>query len=183
MITTIQPGSKPIWIDYQHLTTSLSKKIDFSERAELEPLFAQNSFDCVVHLGARAGVRPSIVDPLLYEKTNVQGTLNILEAMREHGVQQIVAASSSSVYGNQTKVPFSESDPANAPISPYAASKKALEMYCHTYAHLYGIQATCLRFFTVYGPNGRPDMAPYLFTEAIFTGKPIKKIRHWRNQA
>ncbi len=158
---------------HEHFTF---QQLDFSEQTELEPLFAHNAFDCIVHLGARAGVRPSIADPLLYEKTNVQGTLHILEAMHQHGVKQIVAASSSSVYGNQTKVPFSETDPANAPISPYAACKKALEMYCHTYAHLYDIQATCLRFFTVYGPNGRPDMAPYLFTEAIFQGKPIKKF-------
>src|SRR5690606_31606318 len=121
----------------------------FCNLLDLEPLFLDKDFDVVIHLGARAGVRPSIADPLLYEKTNVQGTLNILELARKHGVPRIVAASSSSVYGNQTKVPFSETDPANTPISPYASSKKSLEMYCHTYAHLYDLNITCLRFFTV----------------------------------
>lgn len=154
----------------------LFQKIDFCNLLDLEPLFLDKDFDVVIHLGARAGVRPSIADPLLYEKTNVQGTLNILELARKHGVPRIVAASSSSVYGNQTKVPFSETDPANTPISPYASSKKSLEMYCHTYAHLYNLNITCLRFFTVYGPHGRPDMAPYLFTEAILKEKPIKKF-------
>lgn len=130
----------------------------------------------IVHLAARAGVRPSIEKPILYEQTNVLGTLNLLELVKEFKVPHFIFASSSSVYGNQKKTPFSETDPVNEPISPYAATKKAGEMLCHTYAYLYKINTTCLRFFTVYGPAGRPDMAPYLFTEAIVKGDQIKKF-------
>jgi UDP-glucuronate 4-epimerase len=159
----------------QHQSFSFNE-IDIRDKAALNGLFEEHEFDAVVHLAARAGVRPSIQDPELYIDVNVNGTLALLELLRHHEVPRLVAASSSSVYGNQRKTPFSESDPCNEPISPYAASKKSLEMLCHTYAHLHSIQTTCLRFFTVYGPHGRPDMAPYLFTEAIFTGKEITKF-------
>jgi UDP-glucuronate 4-epimerase len=149
---------------------------DILDEAKLEQIFKNNEIDSVVHLAARAGVRPSIDDPKLYEAVNVRGTLNILEAARINEVKKIVFASSSSVYGNQTKTPFSEEDRVDNPVSPYAATKKAGEELCYTYSHLYGISVTCLRFFTVYGPNGRPDMAPYLFTEAIIKGKAIKRF-------
>lgn len=151
-------------------------KADLRELTALEPIFQQNNFDAIMNLAGRAGVRPSIADPVLYEEVNARGTLNLLEMAKKYQIKRFILASSSSVYGNQTKVPFTETDPVNEPISPYAASKKSAEMYCHVYAHLYGIKTACLRFFTVYGPNGRPDMAPYLFTEAILSGKPIKKF-------
>lgn len=149
---------------------------DIRDLLALQKIAKENHFDGIVHLAARAGVRPSIAEPLLYEEVNVRGTLNLLEIARQAQINQFVFASSSSVYGNQSKVPFVETDPVNAPISPYAASKKAGEMFCHSYAHLFGINCICLRFFTVYGPNGRPDMAPYIFTEAILRGKSIKKF-------
>jgi UDP-glucuronate 4-epimerase len=151
-------------------------KGDILDEKTLDKLFKKHNFDYVVHLAARAGVRPSIADPKLYEEVNVRGTLNILEACRVYKVKKLVSASSSSVYGNQSKIPFSETDRVNNPISPYAATKKAGEEICYTYSHLYKIPVVCLRFFTVYGPNGRPDMAPYLFVEAIMKGKPIKKF-------
>lgn len=151
-------------------------KADLRDQASLEPIFQQNKFTAIMNLAGRAGVRPSIEEPVLYEEVNAKGTLNLLDLAKKYAVARFILASSSSVYGNQTKVPFTETDPVNQPISPYAASKKSAEMYCHVYAHLYGIKTACLRFFTVYGPNGRPDMAPYLFTEAILTGKPIKKF-------
>ena len=146
---------------------------DFCDLERTEALFRERKLDMVVHLGARAGVRPSLEQPLLYEKVNCQGTLNLLELARRHGVPKFVFASSSSVYGNNTKVPFSEDDPVGRPISPYAATKRAGELLCHTYYHLYGIETVCLRFFTVYGPWGRPDMAIYKFTDAIENGRPI----------
>ncbi len=149
---------------------------DIRDAAGVEELFELHQVEAIVHLAARAGVRASIENPLIYEETNVRGTLNLLEIARQKKIKQFVFASSSSVYGNQKKVPFSETDPCNQPISPYAATKKATEMLAHTYAHLYDINCIGLRFFTVYGPAGRPDMAPYLFTEAILTGQPIKKF-------
>jgi UDP-glucuronate 4-epimerase len=151
-------------------------KGDVLEEDLLESIFSNNEIDAVVHLAARAGVRPSIEEPKLYESVNVRGTLNMLEAVREYSVNKFVFASSSSVYGNQSKVPFSENDKVDLPISPYAATKKAGEELCYTYSHLYSIGVTCLRFFTVYGPNGRPDMAPYMFTESIMKGKEIKRF-------
>lgn len=151
-------------------------KADIRDLSTLKKIFANCSFDAIVHLAARAGVRPSIEQPLLYEEVNVKGTLHLLELARQHEIKQFVFASSSSVYGDQSQVPFRETDPVNAPISPYAATKKAGEMLCHTYSHLYDINCICLRFFTVYGPNGRPDMAPYIFTKAILEGKKIKKF-------
>lgn len=140
-----------------------------------EVIEMSGKIDCVIHLAARAGVRPSIAEPLLYQDVNIRGTLNILELIKDNKIPHLVFASSSSVYGNQDSVPFKESDPCNLPISPYAATKKAGEELVYTYSHLYGFSAVCLRFFTVYGPKGRPDMAPYLFTQAILRGKPIKK--------
>jgi UDP-glucuronate 4-epimerase len=129
--------------------------------------------DAVVHLAARAGVRPSIRDPGLYQRVNVEGTLTLLEACRAHGVGRFVFASSSSVYGGNTKVPFSEEDRVDEPVSPYAATKRAGELLGYTYAHLFGMTVTCLRFFTVYGPRQRPEMAIHLFTRALWEGKPI----------
>lgn len=152
------------------------RKADIRDLTELVKIFSEFKFDAIIHLAARAGVRPSIEQPLLYEEVNVRGTLHILEMARKHNIKQFVFASSSSVYGNQSQVPFRETDPVNSPISPYAATKKAGEMLCHTYSHLYGINCICLRFFTVYGPNGRPDMAPYIFTKAILEGQQIKKF-------
>jgi len=129
--------------------------------------------DAVVHLAARAGVRPSIEQPILYQDVNVRGTLVVLEACRRVPNCRFVFASSSSVYGNNTKVPFAETDPVDDPISPYAATKKAGELVCHTYHHLYGIPMTCLRFFTVYGPRQRPDLAIHKFTRRIEAGEPV----------
>lgn len=151
-------------------------KTDITNFSDLKQIFINHKIDKIVHLAARAGVRPSLQDPLLYQKVNVEGTLNVLELSKQFGVTHVISASSSSVYGNQIKVPFSEEDPVNEPISPYAASKKSAEMFCYAYAHLFGIQTTCLRFFTVYGPKGRPDMAPYLFTKAILHGDTIKQF-------
>lgn len=129
--------------------------------------------DAVVHLAARAGVRPSLQQPLLYSDVNVSGTIQILEAMREAGVKKMIFASSSSVYGVNSKLPFSEEDPLLTPISPYAATKIAGEMLCRTYYQLYGIDSVCLRFFTVYGPRQRPEMAIYKFTQALLQEKEI----------
>jgi UDP-glucuronate 4-epimerase len=129
--------------------------------------------DVVVHLAARAGVRPSIEQPLLYEQVNVGGTGVLLEAARRHGVERFVLASSSSVYGNNEKIPFSETDSVDFPISPYAATKKAAELLSHTYHHLYGMHVTVLRFFTVYGPRQRPDLAIHKFSRLIDAGRPI----------
>lgn len=147
---------------------------DIRDQKRLEEVFAREKPDKVIHIAAMAGVRPSIQRPLLYEEVNVKGTLNMLEAARRHRVTHFLFASSSSVYGGQEKVPFSEDDPIARPISPYAATKAAGELLCHTYHHLYGLNVTCLRFFTVYGPKGRPDMAPYLFTKWVFEGAELK---------
>ncbi len=129
--------------------------------------------DVIVHLAARAGVRPSIAQPVLYADVNINGTLNLLEAAKKYEIKKFIFASSSSVYGNNEKVPFSEVDNVDYPISPYAATKKAGELICHTYHHLYGISITCLRFFTVYGPRQRPDLAIHKFTKLIEENKPI----------
>lgn len=132
----------------------------------------------VCHLAAQAGVRYSLTHPFAYQKANLEGHLNLLEACRHAGVSRLVYASSSSVYGGNTKVPFSESDPVDSPVSLYAATKKADELMSHTYTHLYGLQTVGLRFFTVYGPWGRPDMAYWLFTEAMLAGRPIQVFNH-----
>ena len=139
----------------------------------LERVFADGAFDCVVHLAARAGVRPSIQRPRLYQKVNVEGTVNLLEYSVRSGVSKFILASSSSVYGNNKKVPFSEEDPVDFPISPYAATKKACEVLGYAYHALHGMPATCLRFFTVYGPRQRPDMAIHKFTRLIDADREI----------
>jgi UDP-glucuronate 4-epimerase len=148
-------------------------KADIRDREALEPAFAENNFDCIVHLAARAGVRPSLRQPALYAETNINGTLNLLELARDQGVRQFVFGSSSSVYGVNEKVPFSEDDPIFNPISPYAATKAAGELICHTYAHLYEMRIVCLRFFTVYGARQRPDLAIHKFARLIDAGLPI----------
>lgn len=146
---------------------------DIRDRAALESAFAEANFDCIVHLAARAGVRPSLSQPTLYAETNIDGTLDLLELARAQGVKQFVFGSSSSVYGLNAKVPFSEDDPIFNPISPYAATKAAGELICHTYAHLYDLRIVCLRFFTVYGARQRPDLAIHKFAKLIDAGQPI----------
>lgn len=136
--------------------------------------FHAGSFDEVIHLAAMAGVRPSLDNPTLYYDINLIGSMNLMEAMREHQVWRHLFVSSSSVYGNNEKVPFAESDPVDHPISPYAATKKAGELMAHTYHHLYGIKTACLRFFTVYGPRQRPEMAIHKFTDKIMRGDEIE---------
>ena len=148
-------------------------EIDIRDRVALEPVFQKNNFDCVVHLAARAGVRPSLAEPQLYSETNINGTVNLLELSRQSNIQQFVFGSSSSVYGINAKVPFSEDDPIRQPISPYAATKAAGELLCHTYSHLYALRCVCLRFFTVYGPRQRPDLAIHKFAKLITERKPI----------
>src|SRR3972149_5972792 len=147
---------------------------DIRDTDKVLRMFEETRFDVVVHLAARAGVRPSIEEPLLYEQVNCVGTLNLLEAARKTGVGNFVFASSSSVYGINSKVPFSEGDPITCPISPYATTKRAGELMCYTYSHLYKLPSTCLRCFTVYGERGRPDMAVAKFTRLIHDGKPIQ---------
>lgn len=148
-------------------------EIDISDYKALEKVFDENKIDKVCHLAAQAGVRYSLTNPFTYEQANMLGTLNLLELCRHKGVKTFVYASSSSVYGGNKKVPFSVEDPVDRPISLYAATKKANELYAHTYHHLFGLQCTGLRFFTVYGPWGRPDMALFKFTKATLEGKPI----------
>ena len=138
-----------------------------------EAFGAATDFQCIVHLAARAGVRPSLEQPLLYVETNINGTMNLLELAREYGIRQFVFGSSSSVYGINAKVPFCEDDPIRQPISPYAATKAAGELLCHTYSHLYKLRCVCLRFFTVYGPRQRPDLAIHKFARLITEGKSI----------
>lgn len=147
---------------------------DIRDAKLVEDIFASEKIEKVVHLAAMAGVRYSIQDPLLYADVNVNGTLVLLEAARKHAVRNFVYASSSSVYGGNEKIPFSEEDSVDHPVSPYAASKKANELFAHVWSHLYGLPTTGLRFFTVYGPWGRPDMALFSFTKNIFEGKPIE---------
>ncbi|WP_128544381.1 NAD-dependent epimerase/dehydratase family protein [Larkinella soli] len=146
---------------------------DIRDRELLAALFSENAFDAVIHLAARAGVRPSVQDPALYYDVNVNGTLALLQAMQQAGVTKMVFASSSSVYGDSARIPFDETDPVDKPLSPYAASKRAAELLCHTFHHLYGFDIFCLRFFTVYGPRQRPEMAISHFTDQILHGRPI----------
>jgi UDP-glucuronate 4-epimerase len=148
------------------------RRQDIADRAGMADIFAGERFDCVVNLAAQAGVRYSLVNPHAYVDANVTGFLNILEGVRHHG-GHLVFASSSSVYGGNTKLPFSEKDSVDHPVSLYAATKRANELMAHSYAHLFGVRATGLRFFTVYGPWGRPDMALFLFTKGILAGEPI----------
>jgi len=153
---------------------------DLCDYAGLTRLFGAEGFDRVCHLAAQAGVRYSIEKPFVYQKANLEGFLNILEACRHAKTPRLVYASSSSVYGGNTKLPFSESDPVDHPISLYAATKKANELMAHTYTHLYGLPTVGLRFFTVYGPWGRPDMAMWMFTRDLLAGKPIPVFNHGR---
>ncbi len=146
---------------------------DILDHNALDRLFSRNNFEIVVHIAAKAGVRPSILDPNAYYQTNVMGTMNLLELCKKYNVKKFILASTSSIYGNNDKVPFSEDDVVDYPISPYAASKKATELLCHTYYHLYDIQTYCLRFFTVYGPRQRPDLAIHKFFKLITAGDPI----------
>ncbi|QNM96906.1 NAD-dependent epimerase [Chitinimonas koreensis] len=154
------------------------ERLDIADGAALMALFAAEGFDAVIHLAAQAGVRYSLQNPGAYVQANLVGFANLLEACRRHPVQHLVYASSSSVYGQNDKVPFAERDNTDHPVSLYAATKKANEAMAHSYAHLYGMPCTGLRFFTVYGPWGRPDMAPWLFTSAILEGRPIKVFNH-----
>jgi UDP-glucuronate 4-epimerase len=155
---------------------------DISNKGAMEKVFESNHFDVVVNLAAQAGVRYSLKNPQAYVDANIVGFVNVLECCRYNGVKHLVFASSSSVYGANTKMPFSVHHNVDHPVSLYAASKKANELMAHTYSHLYGIPCTGLRFFTVYGPWGRPDMALFLFTKAILEEKPIKVFNHGRMQ-
>lgn len=149
-------------------------QLKLEDKAELDELFEQEQFDAVCHMAAQAGVRYSLENPHAYIDSNIVGFMNVLEACRHNGVKNLSYASSSSVYGLNEQMPFSTSHNVNHPMSLYAATKKSNELMAHTYAHLYGIHCTGLRFFTVYGPWGRPDMAPFLFTKAAFDGETIK---------
>lgn len=147
---------------------------DILNKQTLNEIFSKHDFDLVIHLAARAGVLPSLSNALLYETINVQGTVNLLDNCRDFKVKKFIFASSSSVYGGNKKIPFSESDNVDHPISPYAATKKAGELLCFTYNHLYDISIYCLRLFTVYGPRQRPEMAIHKFTRNIFNGLPVE---------
>lgn len=157
-------------------------RIDLSDTARINQLFEEHQFDVVINLAAQAGVRYSLENPLAYINTNIVGFTNILEACRHNDIKHLIYASSSSVYGANTKMPFSVHDNVNHPVSLYASTKKSNELMAHTYSHLYGIPTTGLRFFTVYGPWGRPDMAYYSFTKNIIEGKTIKVFNHGKMQ-
>jgi UDP-glucuronate 4-epimerase len=149
------------------------EKVDICDFEALREVMVRHKPLVIIHLAARAGVRPSIEQPLFYERVNVAGTLNLLELCREFGVQRFIFGSSSSVYGATSRAPFSEDQVELRPVSPYAATKLAGEMLCHTYSHLYALPIVCLRFFTVYGPRQRPDLAIHKFTTLIENGKPV----------
>ncbi len=146
---------------------------DIRDAALLENLARTRSLDAIIHLAARAGVRPSIEEPTLYTDVNLVGTSRLLEVAQRFEIRNFVFASSSSVYGERTETPFRETDPVDHPVSPYAATKKAGELLCHTFHHLFGLDVACLRFFTVYGPRQRPEMAIHAFTRLIASGKPV----------
>jgi UDP-glucuronate 4-epimerase len=154
------------------------EKVDVADRPAMADLFARHRFDRVLHLAAQAGVRHSLTHPHVYADSNIVGFLNVLEGCRHGGVRHLAFASSSSVYGGNTRLPFSVDDPVDHPVSLYAATKRANELMAHCYAHLYGLPCTGLRFFTVYGPWGRPDMALFMFTRAILAGEPIDLFNH-----
>ena len=156
--------------------------MDIADRSAIANLFEREKFDRVVHLAAQAGVRYSLQNPHAYVDSNLVGFVNVLEGCRHNAVQHLVYASSSSVYGGNTKMPFAESDAVDHPVSLYAATKKANELMAHSYSHLYGLPTTGLRFFTVYGPWGRPDMSPWLFTSAILEGRTIDVFNHGKMQ-
>lgn len=151
----------------------LFEESDIRNFSALQSIFSKNKIDAVVHLAAKAGVRPSMLQVAEYYDVNLTGTVNILECMRQQGISKLIFGSSSSVYGNNTKVPFSETDAVNHPISPYAATKRSGELLCQVYTHLYNFDITCLRFFTVFGPRQRPDLAIHKFSRLIDEGKPI----------
>jgi UDP-glucuronate 4-epimerase len=169
-------------IKHENLALALSSpdcrlaRGDIRDEAVLDRVLGEERIDLVVHLAARAGVRGSIADPVLYSSVNLDGTTRLLEACRRHGVGRFLFGSSSSVYGNNEKVPFSEDDPVDHPISPYAATKKAGELLCHTYHHLFGMRVACLRFFTVYGPRQRPEMAIHKFAQLLADGREIEQF-------
>jgi len=169
---------------WNHLTTSATDKnlqfirMNIEDRENLPQLFENQQFDAVIHLAAQAGVRYSLENPMAYVDSNLVGFVNIMEACRHHKIKHLVYASSSSVYGANKKVPFEETDRVNYPVSLYAATKKSNELMAYTYSHLYQLKTSGLRFFTVYGPWGRPDMAPMLFANAITQNKPIKVFNH-----
>lgn len=171
-IDTSNLSSLAVSTSRKHPNLSFAK-MDLLDRESLFKLFAENSFDCVIHLAAQAGVRYSLQNPYTYIDSNVSGFLNLLEVCRAYPVKHLIFASSSSVYGLNKKVPFREADAVDYPASLYAATKKANELMAHSYSHLYGIPTTGLRFFTVYGPWGRPDMAAFLFAKKIYAGEPI----------
>ena len=166
----------------EHLDNFSFVKMDLADRDAIAGLFKEQQFNRVIHLAAQAGVRYSIENPMAYIDSNLVGFAAILEGCRHNKVQHLVYASSSSVYGANKKVPFAESDNVDHPVSLYAATKKSNELMAHSYAHLYNMPTTGLRFFTVYGPWGRPDMAPYLFTDAIINDRPIKVFNHGKMQ-
>lgn len=148
-------------------------RVDIRDKSKINKIFDKEDINLVIHLAAMAGVRPSIEQPELYYDVNINGTLNLLEACKRNNIRKFILASSSSVYGNNKKVPFSENDTVDNPISPYAATKKSCELLCHTYHYLYNISIACLRFFTVYGPRQRPDLAIHKFTKLIMKDKEI----------
>lgn len=157
-------------------------ELDVADREAVERVFATEGVDAVLHLAAQAGVRHSLRDPHAYVRANLVGFHNVLDAARHAGVRHFVYASSSSVYGGNAKTPFAEADAVDHPFSIYAATKRSNELIAHSYSHLYGLPTTGLRFFTVYGPWGRPDMAPFLFTRAILAGQPIDVFNHGQMQ-
>lgn len=164
--------------DLSALTDVRFVELDLADRNRMAALFADEGFDRVIHLAAQAGVRYSLENPHVYADANLVGHLNVLEGCRHNAVGHLVYASSSSVYGMNDKVPFATDDAVDHPVSLYAATKKANELMSHTYAHLYRLPTTGLRFFTVYGPWGRPDMAPFKFTKALLEGRPIQVFNH-----
>ena len=178
IVDSLDPFYDPA-IKRRNLETALSSGharlvvADICDREAVEAGIGQEKIDAIVHLAARAGVRPSLERPDEYVRTNVEGTVALLEIARQRGIRSLVMGSSSSVYGDATPVPFSEDVPASNPISPYAATKRAAELLCHTYAHLYGLSVMCLRLFTVYGPRQRPDLAIHKFASLMSLGKPI----------
>jgi len=176
---TLKQARLARFIDHPHYTHVTA---DLADRDAIEAAFAIHKPQRVVNLAAQAGVRYAAQNPHVYVSSNVTGFLHVLEGCRHHGVEHLVFASTSSVYGADTKMPFSEHQGTDHPLTLYAASKKANESMAHSYAHLYGIPCTGLRFFTVYGPWGRPDMALFLFTKAILAGEPIKVFNHGRHK-
>jgi len=156
----------------------VEKRLNLCKKEDLEKVFSEYSFSKICHLAAQAGVRYSLTHPHIYEESNLAAFLNILEVTRHHKISRLVYASSSSVYGGNTQMPFAETDRVDTPVSLYAATKKANELMAHSYSHLFGFQSIGLRFFTVYGPWGRPDMAMWIFVKAIKEGKPIKVFNH-----